>query len=183
MQSEKFYLKSIEDTLKDMNSGTEGISREEAKNRLAEYGKNSLSEERPDRWIEIFLRQFKSPLIYILLVASLVVFAMGDIVDGFVILLVLFINSIVGTVQEGKAQNTLLALKKISETDAFVIRGGIELVVPDHEIVPGDLIALKEGGKVPTDAKIVYSSNLRANESILTGESDLSEKTDSTITK
>lgn len=183
MPSEKFYLKSIEDTLKDMNSGTEGISREEAKNRLAEYGKNSLSEERPDRWIEIFLRQFKSPLIYILLVASLVVFAMGDIVDGFVILLVLFINSIVGTVQEGKAQNTLLALKKISETDAFVIRGGIELVVPDHEIVPGDLIALKEGGKVPADARIVYSSNLRANESILTGESDLSEKTDSTITK
>ncbi|MDP3784590.1 MAG: HAD-IC family P-type ATPase, partial [bacterium] len=108
----------------------------------------------------------------ILLAASAVVFLMGETIDGSIILAVLLFNAVVGTIQEGKAQNTLLALKKFVETRATVLREGKELIVPDSEVAPGDIIILQEGEKVPADARIIAAANLKIDEAALTGESE-----------
>lgn len=148
-----------------------GLSNNEADNRLRLLGPNSLPSGKPDSYIAIFLRQFQSPLIYVLLLASVIVFWLGHLVDGFVILFVLFFNAIIGMAQEGKAQNTLLALKKFTDVFATVVRNGVEVIVSDAHVVYGDLLLLHEGQKVAADARIVESNNLRIDESALTGES------------
>jgi len=120
----------------------------------------------------VFFRQFQSPLIFILLIATAIVFLTGEKVDGFVILFVLLFNAIIGTIQEGKAQNIFVALKNFIKTNASVIREGEEYIIPDEEVVPGDIIILREGEKVPADARIFYSESLQVDESALTGESN-----------
>lgn len=149
-----------------------GLSAEEASRRLKEYGANRLPEAKAESLAVIFLRQFQSPLIYILLAASAVVFAMGETVDGSIILAILLFNAVVGMVQEGRAQNTLLALKKFVETKATVLRDGREIIISDTEVVPGDIVILQEGEKVPADARVMLSQNLKADEAVLTGESE-----------
>src|SRR3989338_7298824 len=119
--------------LEALRTSEEGLSANEAIRRLKEDGLNVLPETKPDSLAAIFLRQFRSPLIYILLAASGVVFLMREYIDGSIILAVLLFNAIVGTIQEGKAQNTLLALKKFVETTATVLRNGQELTIPDRE--------------------------------------------------
>jgi len=172
MQQLSWHTKEVPEILKLLHSHEHGLTTEEAKKRLKEYGPNRLPEGKADSLLVIFLRQFQSPLIYILLTASMVVFAMGEIIDGSIILAVLFFNAIVGTVQEGKAQNTLLALKKFVETKATVLREGKELIISDSEVVPGDIILLQEGEKVPADARIIAATNLKIDEAALTGESE-----------
>lgn len=166
-----WHTKKTNDILGILHSNEEGLSKEEAASRLEKYGPNKLPEAKVDSLLVIFLRQFQSPLIYILFIASLIVFAMHEFIDGSIILFVLTFNAIVGTIQEGKAQNTLLALKKFTETNTKVLRGGKELVIPDYEIVPGDVVILQEGDKVPADARIIVSNNLTIDEAALTGES------------
>src|SRR3989338_9009942 len=167
----QWYAKKVPNVFEILNSNKDGLTNEEAKSRLTKYGFNKLPESKLDSLIIIFLRQFQSPLIYILFVASLIVFLMKEFIDGSIILFVLFFNAIVGTIQEGKAQNTLLALKKFAETNTKVIRDGKDLVIPDYEVVPGDVIILQEGEKVPADARIIESNNLTVNEAAMTGES------------
>jgi len=102
---------SLEKTFEKLESSERGLSLDIANERLKRYGANILPEEKPHSKLRLFLSQFQSPLIYILIAASAVVFAMGEIIDGSIILAVLLFNAIVGVIQEGKAQNTLLALK------------------------------------------------------------------------
>lgn len=166
-----FYAKSIQDVFKSLDSKEQGLSSEEAVERLRSQGQNKLPEAKADSAMDIFIRQFKSPLIYILIIASLIVLALKQISDGLIILAVIFLNAVVGAAQEGKAQNTLLALKKFVETNATVMREGREIVVRDDEVVRGDIILLREGEKVPADARIISSVNLEIDESVLTGES------------
>src|SRR3989344_5126175 len=116
-----WYAKNISNIFEEFSSNIHGLTSEEAKNRLIKYGLNKLPEAKLDSPVVIFLRQFQSPLIYILFIASLIVFSMKEFIDGSIILFVLFFNAIVGTVQEGKAQNTLLALKKFADTNTKVI--------------------------------------------------------------
>ncbi|MDO8537108.1 MAG: HAD-IC family P-type ATPase, partial [bacterium] len=149
-----------------------GLSANEAIRRLKEDGPNALPEAKPDGLWLIFLRQFQSPLIYILLAASGIVFLMGEVIDGSIILAVLLFNAIVGTVQEGKAQNTLLALKRFVETSCVVLRDGKEIVILDRDVVRGDVLVLQEGEKVPADARIISLSGLKIDEASLTGESE-----------
>src|SRR3990167_10298189 len=156
-----FYTQPLPVVFAKLRTNERGLSAEEAARRFKEYGPNKLPEAKVDSLAVIFLRQFQSPLIYILLAASLVVFTMKEMIDGVIILFVLLFNAIVGTLQEGKAQNTLLALKKLVETNAAVIRDGREIIIPDFEVVPGDILALTEGDKVPADARIVVSHNLK----------------------
>ena len=139
--------------------------------RLKEYGLNKLPEAKVENPAVIFLRQFQSPLIYILLAASLAIFYLKEFIDGLIILAVLLFNAIVGALQEGKAQNTLLALKNFIETDAEVLRDDKEIIIPDSELVPGDIILLQEGEKIPADARIIVSNNLKIDQASLTGES------------
>jgi len=162
---------SIEDIYPKLNSSHEGLTSEAAKQKLAEYGLNKLPEAKAEGYFTIFLRQFKSPLIYILFIAGLIVLLMKEYTDGLMIFFVLIFNACVGTIQEGKAHNTLLALKKFVETKTAVLRDGKETIVFDYELVPGDVIVLREGEKVPADARILQSNNLRLDEAALTGES------------
>src|SRR3989344_781268 len=155
-----------------LRSNDGGLSASEALRRLKEDGPNALPEAKPDGLWLIFLRQFQSPLIYILLAASGAVFLLGEVVDGAIILFVLIFNAAVGTVQEGRAQNTLLALKKFTETTATAVRDGHEVIVPDREIVRGDILIVLEGEKIPADARIIAASGLKIDEASLTGESE-----------
>ena len=168
----QWHTKTISEVLDAFQSREHGLTKEEATERLKEHGFNKLPEGKVDGFPIIFLRQFQNPLIYILLAASMVVFTIGETIDGSIILAVLFFNAVVGTIQEGKAQNTLRALKKFVETRATVLREGKELIITDSEVVPGDIIILQEGEKVPADARIITATNLKIDEAALTGESE-----------
>lgn len=172
-----WHTLSLEEALQAVESGEQGLSEGEAKKRLAAYGPNALPEEKPTSKTRLFLRQFASPLIYILLAAALVILYLGETVDAGIIFAVLLFNAIVGFLQEGRAEHTLRALKQFVETNATVLRAGKELVVPDKEVVPGDLLLIAEGERVPADARILLSRGIRADESALTGESEPVAKT------
>ncbi|MBI5220587.1 MAG: HAD-IC family P-type ATPase [Candidatus Liptonbacteria bacterium] len=148
-----------------------GLSSAEASRRLVESGPNQLPLAPPTSGLVLFLRQFQSPLIYILLAAAVVVFALREVTDASIIFVVLVINAIIGAIQEGRAQNTLLALRRYVETSATVLRDGQEDIVPAATVVPGDVIILREGEKVPADARLVETEALRVDEASLTGES------------
>src|SRR4030042_4480850 len=166
-----WHTKTSATVIKELHSAENGLTNEDVRRRLQEFGQNKLPEAKVDSLAAIFIHQFQNPLIYILLVASLIVFAMKEVIDGSIILFVLLFNAVVGTIQEGKAQNTLLALKKFVETNATVLRNGKELIIPDSEVVPGDILILQEGDKVPADGRIIISYNLKIDEASLTGES------------
>lgn len=167
-----WYAERFEDIFDTLQTSRAGLSIGEAARRLKEDGPNALPETKPEGYLVIFLRQFQSPLIYILLAASGAVFFLGEATDGTIILAVLLFNAIVGTVQEGRAQNTLRALRHYIETTATVVRDGVELSVPDREVVRGDIIVLREGEKVPSDARIIVANGMKLDEASLTGESE-----------
>jgi Ca2+-transporting ATPase len=173
-----WHTKEIKDIFEELSSSEHGLGTVEATKRLQKYGPNKFPEGKTDSLAIIFLRQFQNPLIYILLVAAVIIWATNEIADAVVVMAVLIFNAIVGTIQEGKAQNTLLALKQFAETTATVMRDGKELVIPDTEVVPGDIIILQEGEKVPADARIIFSNTLKIDEASLTGESEPVTKTD-----
>ncbi len=178
-----WHTKSVAETFTFLQSAEQGLSPVEAQRRLQKYGYNKLPEKRSDSYGAIFIRQFQSPLIYLLLAASLVVFLMGEVIDGSVIMTVLFFNAFVGSIQEGRAQNTLAALKRFVQTRATVVRAGKELVIEDTAVVPGDLLILQEGEKIAADARVVSSHNLRLDEAPLTGESKPTHKDNPTLKK
>lgn len=181
MKSFSWHVKTVRDVLETLHSSEHGLTQEEAIERFKKYGINKLPEGKVDGPFLIFLRQFQSPLIYILLAASAIVFWMGEAVDAAIIFFVLFFNAVVGTFQEGKAQNALLTLKKFSETSATAVRDGKERIIPDTEIVAGDIILLQEGEKVPADARIISTNTLKIDEASLTGESVPVTKTEAVM--
>ncbi len=166
-----WHTKNISEVFGELGTSENGLDLQEVSLRIKKFGLNKLPEAKTDGIVIIFIRQFQSPLIYILLAACFIVFLMGEFIDGAIILLVLIFNAIIGSVQEGRAQNTISVLKKFAETNTTVLRGGKELILRDKEVVPGDIIILQEGEKVSADARIIFSHNLRVDESALTGES------------
>lgn len=167
-----WFKESSKAILRVLSTSSHGLSGEEAKKRQETYGLNVLPETKTDPSWMIFLGQFKSPLIYVLLVAAFVIFFLGERTDAGIILFVLLFNAVVGAIQEGRAQRILLALKKFSETSALVLRDGKAIVLADKELVPGDIIILRAGDKVPADGRILESNSLKVNEAALTGESE-----------
>jgi Ca2+-transporting ATPase len=170
-KNEQYHLQESDAVMNELHSSQHGLSSVDAKKRILESGYNELPEAKRDSYATIFLSQFRSPLIYILLTAGVVVFAMGETIDSLVIFFVLLFNATIGTIQEGKAQNTFLALKKFIKGNAMVLRDGEEVIISDRELVPGDIIILREGEKVPADARLINANSLKVNESALTGES------------
>lgn len=148
-----------------------GLSQEEAKARFLKWGPNLLPETPPESFLSIFFRQFKSPLIYILVVCAVIVYFLGDEADSLIILVVLVFNAVIGSIQEGRSQNTLRSLRKLSEAEAVVLRDGEEEIVPEREVVVGDILVLQEGQKLVADARVIHSSSLSCDEAALTGES------------
>lgn len=148
-----------------------GLPRDEAARRLAEHGPNTLPEaERRPLW-RVFARQFASPLIYILFVAAVIALAMGHRSDAAVILVVVFVNAFIGTFQEGRAERSMEALRRLSTLKVRVVRGGKEEIIEAHELVPGDLVLLAAGDAVGADARLLEAAALESAEAALTGES------------
>ena len=170
-KNKEYYLQEFQDVIVQLHSSQHGLSSTDAKKRILENGYNELPEVKRDSYFSIFLTQFKSPLIYILLASGVVVFLMGEIIDSLVIFFVLLFNAGIGTIQEGKARNTFLALKKFIKGSATVLRDNEEMIISDRDVVLGDVIVLHEGEKIPADARIIASNSLKVNESALTGES------------
>jgi Ca2+-transporting ATPase len=166
-----WQAKKISLILKKFGSNEAGLKKKEAEQRLRKYGLNKFPEAKKDSLLVVFCRQFQSPLIFILFAVSIIIFVIGEIVDGAIIFFVLAFNALIGTIQEGRAQNTLMSLRGLMETSAIVLREGKEVVISDKELVPGDIIILQEGERVPADARIIISNNLKIDEAVLTGES------------
>lgn len=159
----------------------QGLSDAEAEERLKAFGPNALPPAAGAGLLRRILQQFHHPLIYVLLVAGAVTAALGEVVDSAVIFGVVAVNAIVGFIQESKAEAALEGLRSMVHTDATVMRGGRERVVPSDALVPGDLVLLEAGDKVPADLRIVRDAELSVNESALTGESDPVHKTEAVI--
>lgn len=169
---QSWHTKNEKTILGELGTSRAGLANEEVKARHQKYGPNKLPDARTKSIFSIFVEQFKNPLIYMLMAAGGVLLASQEWIDSGIIAFVLMFNAVAGTVQAGRAQNTLQALRKFIRTDATAIRNGKEVVVSDSELVPGDIISLQEGEKVPADARLIETKNFRVDESALTGESD-----------
>lgn len=163
---------SVQDAIKRLQSNEKnGLSEGEAKRRLLVNGRNEMKSPRKKTAVENFLQQMNDPLIYVLLAAALVSVFLGEISDAVIIGVVVFVNALVGVIQEGKARKALEALKKMTTPRATVIRDGVRQEIPAAQIVTGDVVCLEAGGLVPADMRLIGSANLKIEESALTGES------------
>jgi Ca2+-transporting ATPase len=165
-----FHSMSIDKIFDRLKTSHNGLTSEEAKERLNVYGKNILKEVKVSNF-KIFLRQFNSILVYILVFASLISLVIGEWLDFFVISFIIFVNSMIGFWQEVRAEISLRALKKLTETRNKILRDKEILFVNSSELVPGDFIVLHEGEVVTADIRLVESSGLMIDEASLTGES------------
>jgi magnesium-transporting ATPase (P-type) len=150
---------------------THGLSHNDVSERLQQFGLNELPEPKKRTLLSIFLHQFLSPLIYLLLVASAIAFFIGEARDSLVILVVVILNAIIGAYQEGRAEQSLEALRRLSKLKARILRGGQEQLIEASRIVPGDILVLSSGDAVPADARLIEASTIAVAEAALTGES------------
>jgi len=170
-QNPAAYAESGQNVLAGLQSSSHGLSLQEAAARLKKYGRNALPESKPPCVFQVFLHQFSSPLIYVLLAAALVSIIIREFSDGAFIGAVLLINAIIGTVQEYSAQKSADALQKLVPANVHVLRDGETYEVNADEIVPGDIISLESGARVPADIRLLSCHDLVVDESLLTGES------------
>lgn len=171
-----WYQLQIKEILKKLGTSEEGLTDNEVSKRLQHYGFNKLIEEEKISRLKILLHQFTSPLIYILLVASVVTAILKEYVDTSVIMAVVALNAIIGYIQEYKAEQGVRALKKMLIPRARVLRNGKEKEINSEQMVPGDVIFLASGTKVPADLRLLKTYELKVEESMLTGESVPAEK-------
>lgn len=170
-QNPAAYAESGQNVLAGLQSSSHGLSLQEAAARLKKYGRNALPESKPPGICQVFLHQFSSPLIYVLLAAGLVSIIIREFSDGAFIGAVLLINAIIGTIQEYSAQKSADALQKLVTANVHVLRDGETYEVNADEIVPGDIISLESGARVPADIRLLSCHDLVIDESLLTGES------------
>jgi len=168
---ETWHSLAIENVFEKLGSGRNGLSQPEAEARLKIYGFNEIKEAAKRHPIFLFLDQFKSVLILILVIAALISFVLGDLADAGVITFILFINAVLGFYQEYKAEQAVRALKKMAAPQATVIRDGERRRVYARELVVGDVVLLEAGDRVPADVRLIEAVNLGVDESALTGES------------
>ena len=183
----KFYLQSIEETLRELKTGNSGLTSEEAEKRLAENGKNKLAEAKKESVIHMFFRQLADPMIIILIVAAIIsaviaVTQKESFADVIIIGIVVILNAVLGVYQENKAEKAIEALQQMTAATSKVIRDGVMRVIKSEDLVAGDIIVLEAGDSVPADARIIECASLKAEESALTGESVPVNKTVMTLT-
>ncbi len=167
-----WHAQTVPETAAQLNvSPADGLSREEVNTRLDRYGENRLTEKPPrSKWLTFF-DQFKSVLIMVLVGAAVLAGAIGDIRDAVVILFVVLLNAVLGFWQEHRAETTLASLKKMLSPTARVRRAGQEEEIEARELVPGDIVLLEAGDRVPADGRLLVSHNIEVDEAPLTGES------------
>ncbi|MDP3465510.1 MAG: cation-transporting P-type ATPase [Sulfuricurvum sp.] len=173
--SQSPWAQSTDDLFKDLRTTLDGLEVADVEKRTKKFGFNTLKEEQHSL-VSLFLGQFTSPIVAILIAAALLSYVMGQKIDGIIILSILLINSLLGFYQEYKAETSIRALKKLTETHNRVIRMGIEVLIPSKELVPGDIVLLGEGDLISADIRLIESHGLQADEAILTGEAIPSSK-------
>ena len=172
-----WYNQSSDEVLKNLSTTKErGLTEDEAKKRLEEYGENALEAEKKKSFGEKLKEQFFDPMIIILIAAALVSIFVGEGLDAGIIIAIVIVNAFLSIYQEGKAEEAIAALQKMSSPKAKVIRDGDHEEVESNKLVPGDIIVLETGDIVPADLRLIESSNLKIDESSLTGESVAVEK-------
>lgn len=177
----ELYQMTSNEVRQKLNGKTEPLTNEEIAKRQQEYGLNELVEEKKKNVFQVFLKQFADFLVIILIIAAIVSAALGDVESSVVILVVITMNGILGTVQTIKAEHSLQSLKELSMPMAKVIRDGQVMKISSKELTIGDVVCLEAGDYVPADGRIIESARLKIDESMLTGESLVVDKTDTVI--
>ncbi len=171
MPEKAYYQMTVQEVLGNLGTSVKGLSRAEAGRRRAEHGPNELTAEfRSPPWL-IFLSQFRDLLVIVLIVAATISFAIGSFRDGTVMVVIVAINAVIGFVQEYKISRILESLKSLIQSPAKVVSDGELAELPQTQLVPGDVVRLEAGDKIPADVRIVESFDLRTNDFSLTGES------------
>src|SRR4030042_350102 len=171
-----WYALGVDQVYRDLRSGRDGLTEAVAAPRLARTGPNEVRMRDTDGVWRIAVRQFVDPLILILIVAAVLSFALGSIPDATIIASAVLINAAVGFFQERKVSLIFQQLRGHLRTSATVIRGGTSRFIDARNLVPGDMVVLRQGDRVPADARIMTSTSFKANEAGLTGESMPVEK-------
>ncbi|HHX59787.1 MAG TPA: HAD-IC family P-type ATPase, partial [Epulopiscium sp.] len=172
-----WFSKSQERVLQELSvNPATGLTGEEVKSRLENYGENKLKGKPKKGLLSLFFAQLKDMLIYVLLGAAVITLAIGEYVDATIIILVIILNAAIGVIQEYKAEKAIEALQQMTTPKSLVRRDGELKEISSEEIVPGDIIVLEAGRFIPADIRLIESANLQIEESALTGESVPSEK-------
>jgi P-type Ca2+ transporter type 2C len=172
----QWYNITLEQTLTSLNSRRQGLSDAEAKLRIEQYGHNELKAKNKTLPVVVFFRQLLSPLFYILFAAAIISILTEHYLDAWVVLGILLINAVIGFIQETRAERAMEALMQMAAPKAKVSRNSIVKQISAREIVPGDIVFLETGDKIPVDARLIEVSNLKVDEAILTGEAMPVEK-------
>ena len=176
MAVKDWHKLTVEECFQQLETSSRGLTQDEAEKRLVRFGSNEIKEkEKKPAWIE-FLEQFNNILVIILIIAAAISAFLGEFVDAAVIFAIVILNAVLGFIQERRAEHALEALKKLAAPKSEVIRSGEIIQIDSKELVPGDVIILKVGYKVPADCRIIEEMNLKADEAVLTGESVPVEK-------
>lgn len=178
---EQFHSMSPEEVLEALSSGPEGLSEEEARKRLDEFGPNRIPEPKKQNVLLRFFKHFHDVLIYVLLISAIATALLGHWIDTWIILAVVILNSFVGFVQEGRAEKAIEAVRRMLSVSSSVSRDGKKRQIPAEELVPGDIVLLSSGDKIPADLRLIRIHELQVNEASLTGESDTVSKTTETV--
>lgn len=172
-----WYTKSTTEVLSELGTNPEtGLQKTEVEERLKKYGTNEFTEKQRPSIFKLFFEQINSPLIYILIVAALISVLVAEYSDAAIIVLVILLNSVIGVIQEAKAEKALEELKKMTTPKAIAKRDGIIQEIPSEQLVPGDVIIIDAGRFIPADLRLIEAANLKIEESALTGESVPVEK-------
>ncbi len=177
-----WYSKEVPDVVNELNTDqNNGLSNEEAIDRLQKYGPNEIGAGKKISPLKLLFDQFANFLVILLLVSTIISFAIGEIPDGIAIFTIVLFAVILGFTQEYKAEKDIEALQKMAAPATLVIREGEEKEIPASHLIPGDIVILQVGDKVPADARIIEAANLKTNEGSLTGESTPIEKKTSSL--
>lgn len=172
----RWHQKEIDSVIEDLGTSLQGISSEEAKKRLEEYGPNELKEGKKKSPLGMFLDQFKDFMIIVLMASAVIAGALGEVADTIAIVVIVVINAVIGFVQEYRAEKAMEALKMMAAPTATVLRDAHTSNIPSYDVVPGDMVLLEAGRVVPADLRLIESARLKVEEAALTGESVPVEK-------
>ncbi|MCI7238457.1 MAG: cation-translocating P-type ATPase [Anaerococcus sp.] len=171
------YKGSIKEVIKKLDSDPKrGLTSEDAAKRLEKYGPNKIESSNKKSMLAKIVEQLVDPMVILLIIAAIVSAFTGDVVECIIIVAIVVINAIMSIIQEGKAEDSVEALQKMSSPEATIIRDGSKKIVKAEEIVPGDIVIIETGDIIPADMRLIQSSNLKIDESSLTGESVAVEK-------
>lgn len=165
------YSRPIEQVFKDLETDPEGLKEKEVEQRLQKYGPNELEEQEKTTVFDILVNQFRDIFVIMLLVATAISFLVGETVDAVTIAAIVVLNAVFGFVQEYRSEKAMEALRELATPKARLMRDGKEVMVPAEEVVPGDIVLLESGDRIPADARLTEVTELKTSEAVLTGES------------